>query len=71
MGQRGLRALRDQHDPEKYVQTILDLAAHVREFRVRKSAYDLARRAGTEMGPWTSSAGKEPIRIAEKIYEIS
>ena len=70
MGQRGLRTLREQHDPEKYVQTILDMAANARQFRVRKSAYDLARSAGTIMGSWTSSAGPEPIRIAEKIYEI-
>lgn len=70
MGQRGLRTLREQHDPEKYVKIILDMAAKAREFRVRKSAYDLARRAGTNMGSWTSNAGKEPIRIAEKIVEI-
>ena len=71
MGQRGLRTLREQHDPETYVRTILDMAARAREFRVRKSAYDLARRAGTMMGSWTSNASPEPNRIAEKIYEIS
>ena len=70
MGQRGLATLRQQHDPEKYVQTILDLATNVRQFRVRKSAYDLARRAGTIMGSSHGHAGKDPIRIAEKIYEI-
>ena len=70
MGQRGLRTLHEQHDPEKYVQTILAMAANARQFRVRKSAYDLARSAGTIMGSWTSSASPEPIRIAEKIYEI-
>ena len=70
MGQRGLRTLREQHDPEKYVHTILELAAHVREFRVRKSAYDSARRAGTTMGSSGVTTAAEPIRIAEKIYEI-
>ena len=70
MGQRGLRTLREQHDPERYVQTILDLVTNVREFRVRKSAYDLARRAGAAMGSWTIHDGHEPIRVAEKIYEI-
>ena len=69
MGQRGLRTLREQHDPEKYVQAILELAANVRAFRVRKSAFDSARRAGMLMGSWTSN-DQEPIRIAEKIYEI-
>jgi glycosyltransferase involved in cell wall biosynthesis len=70
MGQRGWRTLREQHDPERYVRTILDLAPSARQFKVRKSAYDLARRAGTAMGSWTSIAGEEPIRMAEKIYEI-
>ena len=70
MGQRGLRTLREQHDPETYVKTILELAANVRQFRVRKSAYDLARRAGTAMGSWAGKTGQEPTRIAEKIHEI-
>jgi glycosyltransferase involved in cell wall biosynthesis len=70
MGQRGLRTLREEHAPETYVRTILDLAANAHEFRVRKSAYDLARQAGTKMGSWTSNDGQEPTRIAEKIYEI-
>ena len=74
MGQRGLRTLREQHDPDKYVQTILELAANARQFRVRTSAYDLARRAGMTMGSIvgssTSDNQQEPIRIAKKIYEI-
>lgn len=69
LGQRGLTTLREQHAPEKYVQTLLDLASHVHQFRVRKSAYDLAKRAGTIMGS-LANASREPIRIAEKIYEI-
>ena len=75
MGQRGLLTLREQHDPATYVKTILELVVNVQQFRVRKSAYDLARRAGTIMGSWTSGTGpepskQEPVRIAEKIYEI-
>jgi glycosyltransferase involved in cell wall biosynthesis len=70
MGQRGLRTLREQHDPEQYVHTILELAANVRQFRVRKSAYDSARRAGTAMGSSHATSAEEPIRIARKIYEI-
>ena len=64
MGQHGLRALREQHDPEKYVETILEMAGTARQFRVRKSAYDSARTAGT------MNVGLEPLNIAEKIYEI-
>jgi glycosyltransferase involved in cell wall biosynthesis len=70
MGRQALRTLREQHDPEVYVRTILELGANAHELRLRKSAYDLARRAGKIMGPWTSSAGQEPIRVAQKIYEI-
>ena len=74
MGQRGLRTLREQHDPETYVQSILAFATNVSQFRVRKTAYDLARRAGTIMNTLTgssaSNAAIEPVRIAEKIYEI-
>jgi glycosyltransferase involved in cell wall biosynthesis len=70
MGQRGFRVLREQHDPEKYVQAVLEVATHAPQVRARKSGYDLARRAGMLMGSWTSNAGPEPIRIAEKIYEI-
>ena len=70
MGQRGLRKLLEHHDPEKYVQSILDMAANARHFRVRKSAYDLAKRAGATMNCWSSNAGDQPDRIAQKIYEI-
>jgi len=70
MGEHGLRTLQEQHDPETYVRTILDLAINSRQFRLRKTAYDLARRAGTIMGSWTSDAGDEPKKFAEKIYEM-
>jgi len=70
MGRRGLHTLRERHDPERYVQTILDMAANVRQFRVRKSAFDLARRAGTITGSSTGYFADEPIRIATKIHEI-
>jgi glycosyltransferase involved in cell wall biosynthesis len=70
MGRCGLRRLRSQHDPETYVRTILTVAADARQFRVRKAAYDLARRAGRIMGSWTGNAGEEPIRIAKAIHEM-
>jgi glycosyltransferase involved in cell wall biosynthesis len=73
MGQSGLRTLREEHDPEKYVKAILEFASSVRAFRVRKSAYDSARRAGMMMGSTIgSSAGSESqaTRIAEKIWQI-
>ena len=70
MGQRGFRLLREQHDPEKYVEVILELTAGASRFRARKSAYDSAHNAGKQMGSWTSSTGPEITRIAEKIFEI-
>ena len=70
MGRRGLRTLREQHDPQDYVQKILDFAANVRQFRVRKSAYDLARQAGKLIGPWNKENGDTPKRVAEQIFEI-
>jgi glycosyltransferase involved in cell wall biosynthesis len=70
MGRRGLHTLREQHDPENYVHAILDLAANVREFRVRKSAYDLARRAGELIGSWNNENGDTPRRVAERIFQI-
>jgi glycosyltransferase involved in cell wall biosynthesis len=70
MGQRGLQTLREQHDPENYVHAILDLATHVHEFRVRKSAYDSARRAGESIASWNNKNGDTPRRVAEKIFQI-
>lgn len=70
MGQRGLRTLREQHDPEAYVRTILEVAANVRAFSVRKSAYDLARRAGELMGAWNNENGDTPKRVAERILQV-
>ena len=70
MGQRGLHTLREQHDPENYVHTILDFATNRREFRVRKSAYDLARRAGELLGSWNNENGDTPKRVAERIFQI-
>lgn len=70
MGQRGLRTLREQHDPEAYVRAIMEMAANVRQFSVRKSAYDLARRAGESMGTWNKENGDTPRRVAERILQI-
>lgn len=70
MGQRGLRTLRERHDPETYAHTIMEVAANVRESRVRKSAYDLARRAGELLGSWNNENGDTPKRVAERILQI-
>lgn len=70
MGEEGLRTLERRHDPEKYVHNILEMARDRRRLTLRKAARDLAKRAGTAMGSWTSKAGDDPKRIAETIYEL-
>jgi glycosyltransferase involved in cell wall biosynthesis len=70
MGERGRSTLLQQHDPEKYVRSILNFAANSRQFAIRKTAYDLARRSGKIMGSLTKGTVAEPKRVAEKIYEI-
>jgi hypothetical protein len=67
MGEAGLRTLLKNHDPETYVRSILDMAAHARQFRVRKTALDVAKRAGTKMGSWSSH---DPEKVAAKIYDL-
>lgn len=70
MGNEGLRTLTEKHDPEAYVRSILDMASRARQFRLRKTAFDMAKRVGTKMGSWANGAGHDPRRVAEKIYEI-
>jgi len=70
MGEEGLRTLERVHSPEEYVHNILELARDRRRLNLRKAARDLAKRAGTAMGPWTSKAGHDPTRIAENIYAM-
>jgi glycosyltransferase involved in cell wall biosynthesis len=70
MGEAGLRTLERVHNPEEYVQNVLEMARDRCRLSLRKAARDLAKRAGTAMGPWTSKAGDDPARIATKIYEL-
>ena len=70
MGEEGLRTLERIHNPEDYVHNILELARDRRQLALRKAARDLAKRAGTAMGSWTSKADDDPRRIAEHIYEL-
>jgi glycosyltransferase involved in cell wall biosynthesis len=71
-GEEGRRLLEECHCPERYVQTLLDLAGNVRRFRARDLACYLAARAGGEMAVWTSGVGSEkPYRkVAEEIHHL-
>ena len=73
MGERGYRFVKEEHDPDAYAKTIVSLATDARSFMLRKTAYDLARRTGTEMGAWTSpkSIGDLPRKVAETIHTLS
>ena len=66
------RALR-KHDPETYAKTIVSLASDARQFMLRKTAYDLARRTGALIGSWQSptTIGDLPRKVAEKIHTLS
>jgi glycosyltransferase involved in cell wall biosynthesis len=70
MGREGLRTLERLHNPEEYVHNILEMARDRRRMTLTKAARDLAKRAGTAMGSWTSKAGNDPRRIAEHISEL-
>jgi glycosyltransferase involved in cell wall biosynthesis len=73
MGEQGLRILKQEHHPEMYVRTILALASNSRQFSLRKTAYDMATRAGTQMSAWVGQSEKDdgPRRVAEKIHALT
>lgn len=49
MGERGRRLLEEAHQPEAYVQTLLELATEIIRGRARLSAIELAQRIGAEL----------------------
>ena len=73
MGERGYRFVKEEHDPEAYAKTIVSLASDARQFMLRKTAYDLARRTGILIGSWKSptTIGDLPRKVAEKIHMLS
>jgi glycosyltransferase involved in cell wall biosynthesis len=73
MGERGYRFVKEEHDAETYAKTIVSLVSDARNFMLRKTAYDLARRTGALIGSWSSpkSIGDLPRKVAEKIHTLS
>lgn len=73
MGERGFRYVREVHNPEVYVQTIVSLASDARQLMLRKTAYDLARRTGVLICSWQgpTTIGDFPRKVAEKIHKLS
>jgi glycosyltransferase involved in cell wall biosynthesis len=70
IGREGRRYLEQEHDQNKYVETILSLASSTRELNLRQAACDLARRAGGKMGSWNNENGDTPKRVAERILQL-
>jgi glycosyltransferase involved in cell wall biosynthesis len=50
MGREGRRFLEEEHNQNKYVETIVSLVKSSRELNLRKAAIDLAHRAGARRG---------------------
>jgi glycosyltransferase involved in cell wall biosynthesis len=72
MGAEGRRILQENHDPDSYVRTLLDLTANAGRFRTGEVAHYLAGRAGAEMAAWTSALGSEKLyrHVAEGIHHL-
>jgi glycosyltransferase involved in cell wall biosynthesis len=71
MGERGLSLLQQQHHPDAYVATILSLVSNARQLRLRKAAYDMARRAGALMREWAPDSDDASRSVAEKIHAMT
>lgn len=74
MGERGRRILEEQHTPEGYVKTLIDLASQARGLRERAVRYQLSERTGTLMSGWlnSSSASDELLRrVSEAINALA
>ena len=70
MGEQGLRFLEREHHPEQYVSTLISLTSNAAQLNLRKSAYDLAKRSGTLLGPWINDTQETPLRVAGKIRNL-
>jgi glycosyltransferase involved in cell wall biosynthesis len=71
MGEQGLRFLKKEHHPDAYASTIASIVSNGRQLRLRKAAYDMARRAGVLMRAWVPDNEEAPRRVAEKIYALT
>jgi glycosyltransferase involved in cell wall biosynthesis len=73
MGQEGRRLLEEQHKPETYVATLLELAEQALLFRPRAVAYNLADRVGTQMSAWADALSSDQAlkKAAEEILALT
>ena len=73
MGEQGRRLLAEQHSPEAYVETVLELASQAKEFRGRAVAYNLAASVGEAMSAWADVfASDEALRkVSQEILFLT
>ena len=73
MGERGRRELAEQHAPEHYAQTIVEMAAQARGFRARAVSFKLAERAGMLMSEWLgpNEIGAACDDVAREIVDLA
>jgi glycosyltransferase involved in cell wall biosynthesis len=68
-GKNCLRILQEEHAPQKYADTLLDVARQAERFRGRVNALQLVERTGDILSQWASNEDQTPLlqRIAEGI----
>lgn len=72
LGENGRRFLEENHSPEAYAETVMELVTHARRHCTRAIATDAAKRAGVAMSAWSTLAlsGELTWRVAETIQSM-
>lgn len=71
MGKAGFASLQKNHNPETYVSALLQMANNASQLRLRAVAREMAKRAGTLMGPWTIDSSIDSQRVARQIHALT
>lgn len=67
MGEKGYRLLTEQHTPQLYARSIMNLVVRAQEYRKHSAAYKSSQRASAELSAWTGGvAGREALRVRER-----
>ena len=67
MGENGYRLLAEQHAPQLYARSIMNLVASAQEYRKHSAADRSSQRASVEMSAWTGGAAEhEALRIGAR-----
>jgi hypothetical protein len=72
LGKAGRKLLEDQHSPEAYAGTLIDLAVKAKAFRPRVAANRLAERSGVLLSEWLSPSQMvgDANNVASEIFEL-